>query len=184
MGLAVHDIDADESGDLWKRYCEDFGYHNLHLKSRASTLTQDILKAYFGTLDTTDTLTCLVSLHVRVRVCQLDLTKLVRLLNPFSRVHEEMETLVPKTDPVVAVLTPIEPGSKSIIPGLATFSVHTLFNSICYVSTPSSDPSESDVNQWCTSYCDMVSVHIQLFVCRISYSHLPRYLCLFLRKTL
>ena len=136
------------------------------MDSEDLTLKQEILNVYIGAVDTKDALTQLVSLHVRLHVHQLNLTKVASILRPICRVHHELETLSLVTKTITAPQVFPHHG-KSVLQmpeNRVTFIVEMLFSFFCSCSavdhkdTATRRASDDDkFRQWCKSYCNIVS---------------------------
>ena len=75
--------------DLWQRYFDDFLLHKLRLGGlRGGTISQQILRAFFGQLHEQETLVRVVSLHCYIRVYHLDLAKMANLLRPLNQIQQ------------------------------------------------------------------------------------------------
>ncbi len=138
---------------IWSSYFEDFAHYKLHLELNPQT--NRILEVYIGSIDEMDSLTRLVSLHVRLEVGQLDLGKLSRILRPFSRVLQEMQTLsADAVRPSITSMVDIE----SVIerPTLGAFTVNILFTTISSLQ----EGDDDKICQWHRSYNDIVRTYI------------------------
>ena len=147
-------MNNDTAQEIWKRYFEDFVHFKLHLESKVLPLTNRILTVYIGSIDEKDSLTRLVSLHVRLEVGQLDLGKLSRTLRPISRVAQEMETLTTMPDAVLTSITSmVDIRSVTESPEtLGAFTVDILFTAISSLQ----EVDDEKINQWHRSYNDIV----------------------------
>ena len=165
LEVAVESMNNDTAQEIWKRYFEDFAHFKLHLESKVLPLTIEILKAYIGLMDERDSLTRLVSLHVRFQVGQLDLRKLSGILRPISRVQQEMQAL--STSVAASITSTVD--IQSIIkmpPTLGVLTVNTLFTAIS--SLQASD--DEKICQWHRSYNDIVRSYT---VIAVQYDYYP-----------
>ena len=154
LEVAVESMDNDTAQEIWKRYFEDFTHFKFHLDLKVLPLTIEILKSYIGSMAGQDSLARLVSLHVRLEVGQLDLGNLSRLLRPISRVQQEMQTLSPTPDAMLASITATV-DIRSVIarpPTLGAFIVDTLFTAISSLQ----EVDNEMICQWHRSYNDIV----------------------------
>ena len=164
--VAVEAIQSDDS--LWNRYCDDFAQYKLHLPEMTS-LTRYILHLYIGidTLNCEDALSKLVSLHVRLHVHHLDIAKVVRVLNPISKLETQGSPLKPdptKTFALKSVVSPEHTVGRKRLPNISCFIVTMLFETFSEaVSTKSTDK----LTEWYKSYLGIVS--LWFICCRLIY---------------
>ena len=162
--VAAEAVDSDPDGCVWSRYFEDFAYHKLHLESKVPTLTKSLLESYIGTLDNSHGLAQLVSLHVRLHLRQLDLTKVTRVLRPISRMHEEMKTLSPtRADPAVTLagLASVAVPKSTVTIGFTALVVDTLFSFLNTACTQASDAAgDEKLKQYYKCCRELVRDHI------------------------
>ena len=155
--VAVEAMQSDDT--LWVRYFDDFAWHKLHLLE-TTLLTRHILHLYIGidSLNCEDVLSKLVSLHVRLHVHHLDIAKVVRVLNPISKLESEGSPL--KSDPAItlalkSVVSPEHTVGRKGLPIISSFIVTLLFETFCEaVSTKSTDK----LTEWHKSYLGIVSL--------------------------
>ena len=161
--LEVTASTMNNHGDIiWNRYFDDFAHDKLHLPPKVPSLTKEIFKAYIGPVTGSDALCRLVSLHIRLHVYQMDLTKVTTILKPIAKMRQELETLHPATTGSLAnlssVTSPIH-DHKSVVripQTLVSPIVETLFTFASQMNTADSD-SES-LKSWYQSYSDIVSI--------------------------
>ena len=155
-------MDSDDGETLWTRYFEDFTHYKLHLESEVSPLTKKILEAYIGPLASTDALSRLVSLHVRVYLLQLNLNKLIRILKPISTLQEEMEASSIAVDPMASLVSATLPihTAREVPPNLASRIVGMLFNFISQTGTTEVE----NLAYWYRCYGDIVSTLLLVYI--------------------
>ncbi len=147
-----------EYGDeIWNRYFTDFAHKKLHLQPEMAPLTNDILKAYIGPVTGSNALARLVSLHVRLHVYQMDLTKVATNLKPISKMQQ---SLYPAATGSLADLsfasTLHDPQSIVRIPQtFVNLIVEMLYTFVLHMST-TENKSES-LTSWYQRYSDIVS---------------------------
>ena len=131
--VAVEAMKVDNN--LWIRYFDDFARHKLDL-SEMPPLTRQILEVYIGinALDCSDTLSKVISLHVRLHVHQLDISKVVRVLRPVQKLESEASTR--KTDPTAtlaleSLVSPKHTVGQRQLPNISSFIVCMLFETFC-----------------------------------------------------
>ena len=155
--VAVEAMQSDNT--LWVRYFDDFARHKLHLLE-TTLLTRHILHLYIGidSLNCEDALSKLVSLHVRLHVHHLDIAKVVRVLNPISKLESQGSPL--KSDPAItlalkSVVSPEHTVGQKRPPNISSFIVTMLFETFSEaVSTKSTDK----LTEWHKSYLGIVSL--------------------------
>ena len=154
--VAVEAMKVDDT--LWVRYFDDFARDKLHLPNEITPLTRQILQVYIGinALESNDTLSKVVSLHVRLHVHQLDISKVVRVLKPVS----ELESLSLKPDPTAtlafeSLVSPKHIAGQKRLPNISSFIVTKLFETFCEAALKSTCTVK--LTQCCKSYLDMVS---------------------------
>lgn len=133
--------------ELWTRYFSDFTQHKLYLDSRGGGISQKLLHAFFGQMHSLEPLSRLVSLHVYLRVYQLDLAKMAAVLRPLDRVQElgrsSPHVLTPEihTSPSQHLLSSVQQTHHPLGSSeqLSAFVISTLFTAI--VGTAYSDKS-------------------------------------------
>lgn len=138
------------------------------MESAIAPLAHNVLEAYTATSDATDALTRVVSLHVCLKVDQLDLTKVIGILRPIARIHRELETISPMIESTIKSVSVMSPDHSSkfvkMPPTLTTFIVDTLFTSIrtsCVGIVPLASESKSgNLTLWYKSYRDIVSLDL------------------------
>ena len=84
LHVAVEALEGD-SGELWKCYVHDFACHKLHIDA-----PEGIVEAFLGSLDTTSVASRLVSLHIRIKVGKLNLSKVIRVLKPVLKLRRDL----------------------------------------------------------------------------------------------
>ena len=146
---------------LWNKYFEDFAQQKLHL---STPFTRQILQTYIGinALDDDDILSKIVSLHVRLHVYQIDISKVVRVLRPVSELESEGSSLIPDLTATFAfesVVSPKHIAGQKRLPNISSVIISMLFNTFCEVALRSSD----NLTQCCKSYFGIVC---SLFACR------------------
>ena len=157
MKVTVEAMQSDDT--LWVRYFDDFARHKLHLLE-VTPLTRHILHLYIGidTLNCEDALSKLVSLHVRLHVHHLDIAKVVRVLNPISKLESQGSSLKPdptKTFALKSVVSPEHTVGRRRLPNISSFIVTMLFETFTEaVSTKSS----AKLKEWHKSYIGIVSL--------------------------
>ena len=142
---------------IWNRYFDDFVHYKLHLTPEASLLAIEILKAYIGPVTGRSALARLVSLHVRLHVYQMDLTKVTAVLKPISRMQQSLHPAATGSLADLSVTSPLhDPKSIARIPQtFVSLIVETLYTFALHMSTTESE-SES-LESWYQSYSDIVS---------------------------
>ena len=111
--------------DLWQRYFNDFVLHELHLKAEGEFVEQ-ILEAYFGHIHKLEPIQRIVSLHVSLKVYQLNLAKVTVLLRPLSKLQSTPESSSSLRNQPINVMRH-SPGTKEHI---TEFVISTLFNAL------------------------------------------------------
>ena len=141
--VAVQAMQKDDT--LWVCYFDDFARYKLHLLEMTH-LTRYILHLYIGidSLNCGDSLSKLVLLHVRLHVHQHDIAKVVRVLNPISKLESQGSPLKPEHTV----------GQKQP-PNISFFIVTMLFEIFSEaVSTKCTDK----LTEWHKSYLGIVSI--------------------------
>ena len=160
--VAVEAMKADDT--LWNHYVDDFTQHKLHLLNEGNPLTRQILQVYIG-IDCNDTLSKVVSLHVRLHVHQLDISKVVRVLRPVSELESSL-----KPDPTAtsafqeSVMSPKHIAGQKQLPNILSFIVNMLFGAFCEAARRSTVM----LTQCCKSYLGIVRslfVHVNVLNC-------------------
>jgi len=166
--VAVEAMKADRT--LWKHYFEDFARHKLNL-NEATPLTCQILQVYIGinAPDCNDTLSKVVSLHVRLHVHQLDISKVVRVLRPVSEL--ESRSLSLKADPTAtltleSVVSPKHTAGQMRLPNISSFIISMLFETFCEATMRGT----VKLTQCCKSYLGIVRSLFVHFYVLVSFS--------------
>ena len=147
---------------LWRDYFDDFARHKLHMLKEISPLTRQILQVYIGinALESNDTLSEVVSLHVRLHVHQHDISKVVRVLRSVSQL--EGSSLKPDPTATLAFESLVSPkhiADQKRLPNISSFIVTMLFETFCEALR-----STVKLTQCCKSYLGIVC---SLFVLQI-----------------
>jgi len=155
VGVAVEAMKADDT--LWIHYFDDFARQKLHLFNEITPLTRQILQVYIGinALDCNDTLSKVVSLHVRLHVHQLDISKVVRVLRPVSELESEGSSLQPvptATLTLESLASPEHTVGQKRLPNLSSFVVDMLFKTF----HESALRTTVKLSQCCKSYFGIV----------------------------
>ncbi len=149
-------------GEIWNRYFMDFAHKKLHLQPEVTPLTNEILKAYIGPVTGSSALERLVSLHVRLHVYQMDLTKVTAILKPITKMQQSLHPAATGSLAYLSLASTLhDPKSIDRIP--QTFVspiVKTLYTFALHMSTAETDPES--LNFWYQSYSEIVSLSIQL----------------------
>ena len=161
--VAIEAMEVDDT--LWVRYFDDFARGKLHLPTEITPLTRQILQVYIGidALQSSDTLSKVVSLHVRHHVHQLDISNVVRVLKPVS----ELESSSLEPDPSTtltfeSLVSPKHSAGHKRLPNISSFIVTKLFETFCEAALKSTFTVK--LTQCCKSYLDMVSSLIACYL--------------------
>ena len=71
---------------LWERYFSDFIHHFLHLDIVSSTLTREMINAFFSDFFELPPLERVVYLHIYVESNRISLSNMCSLLNPLEQI--------------------------------------------------------------------------------------------------
>ena len=150
--IAVEGMKADDT--LWNHYVDDFTQHKLHLLNKGTPLMRKILQVYIGSdaLDCNDILSKVVSLHVRLRVHQLDISKVVRVLRPVSELESSLKPDPAATRAFESLVSPKRIAGQKQLPDILSFIVNMLFEAFC----ESAHGSTVMLTQCCKSYLGIV----------------------------
>jgi len=148
---------------LWIQYFDEFARHKLGLFKQITPLTRQILEVYIGidALDCKDALSKVVSLHVRLYVHQLDISKVVRVLRPVLELETEGSSL--DDDPTgtftfKSLVSPKHIAGQKQLPNISSFVVFMLFKTFCEAAPRSTVM----LTQCCKCYLGIVG---SLFAC-------------------
>lgn len=138
-------------------YFDDFAGHKLHMFKEITPLTRQILQVYIGidALDSNDILSKVVSLHVRLHVHQLDISKVVRVLRPVPEL--EGSSLKPDFSTTLAFESLVSPkhiADQKWLPNISSFIVTMLFETFCEAALRSTCTVK--LTQCCKSYLGIV----------------------------
>ena len=155
--IAIKEIQNDEN--LWQKYYNDFTSYFLRMSSAPNNIDHKLLQLTF-----TDVLRSYskkpIAAHCYVHLYQLDLAKIVALLKPLGQLHmvkDDQESPFSE-DPEYTLVTTLQKsrsglGSKSI----SKFVIESLF-AVLINAVYSKNNGTSQLQQWFSSYRDMVSV--------------------------
>ena len=169
VGVAVEAMKADDT--LWIHYFDDFARQKLHLFNEITPLTRQILQVYIGinAPDCNDTLSKVVSLHVRAHVHQLDISKVVRVLRPVSELEIRSSSF--KADPAAtltleSVVSPKHIAGQKRLPNISSFIVSMLFKAFCEATMRGTALRTTvELTQCCKSYLGIVRSLLLHFKC-------------------
>ena len=156
--VAIKEMQNDES--MWQKYYNDFTNYFLHMSSAPNSIEHQLLQLTFDDVLHSYKEMKAIAAHCYIHLYQLDLAKVVALLKPLGQLHivrDDQASLYPENPEYTFVSTlqasKAIPGSKDI----SKFVIESLF-AVLINAVYSKGDRMSQLQQWYTSYRDMVSL--------------------------